>query len=802
MNKRIYLLVVIIISCVATGWGQTVSKLDLQTYVRLRDGQAGNENVHLLVKGDVTRIKQLAEQYGGRFKYSYKQLAAVEIPEKNLLAFSKEYAVEQIENPNIYGQALMDTARIRNNINKVQEGVAPLPHDIKGRGVIVGIIDGGIYWQHKDFKRPDGTTRIRYIWDEGVTGANKPLPYNYGNEWNWIDIDNGNCTHVEPYNGTCSDSSHGTCIAGVAAGNGRSVEADSFLNEKYTGVAPESEIIAVRVDLCAANFAVHVADAVDYIFKKADALGRPCIINTSIGSYYGPHDGKDLTSQLIETLLDERNGRALVASAGNGGDRSFHLGYDLVSVDSAYTFFKYNNTQHAVNFDWWADTADFKNAAFAVGCNDTLGVNLGRTAYFHVSDFNPAPNSGTTIVRSLFDASGNFALGQINMQVSLLEGRYHCEVLVAPADVRNLWRLQTKGTGRFDLWGSEKLTGTSDVLELLNGNSIQLDNYALPDKNKTLTAGWQCSDKVITVGNYSNRANYLDVDSTEFNVTANFHNEGGTVVLYDEVVGKRYKTSSLGPTRDNRLKPDLMATGNVTMCTGDSNYIRLKLTNERYLVALGGKHLRKGGTSVSAAIVSGIAALYFEKRPTANYAEIKQALICTAVKDSFTGPTANNEYGNGKVDAFAALTQTTCITFGATDTACINYNALANVDSGTCVAKVYGCMDSTAGNYDPAANVSDGSCSYTGIAAISGPGSVRVIPNPFSGQTTFSIQGLDFETGEIRIYNQVGAIADVIKLNGAKYNYTYNNSKLQGGVYYYVLNADGRNVKAGKLVVE
>lgn len=65
-----------------------------------------------------------------------------------------------------------------------------------------------------------------------------------------------------------------------------------------------------------------------------------------------------------------------------------HLSYNI-PVDSAYTFFKYNSAVPGVYFDWWADTADFRFAQFAIGCNkDSSGDNLGRTAYLNaITDF-------------------------------------------------------------------------------------------------------------------------------------------------------------------------------------------------------------------------------------------------------------------------------------------------------------------------------------------------------------------------------------------------------------------------------
>ena len=64
------------------------------------------------------------------------------------------------------------------------------------------------------------------------------------------------------------------------------------------------------------------------------------------------------------------------------------------------------------------------------------------------------------------------------------------------------------------------------------------------------------------------------------------------------------------------------------------------------------------------------------------------------------------------------------------------------------------------------------------------------------------LEGLTFEQGRIKIYNQLGQPVDEIKLLSGKLSYTYNSDKLAKGIYNYLLQADGKNIKAGKLVVE
>lgn len=809
---RKYLPLLVFIFCIASLSAQQANKLDIRLWSKLQKGEYKGQQIPLLVKGDLSDIKKLTAANGGIYKYGYRDIASVLIPAEMVEAFAANEAIQQIGGTGGKAQMLMDTARIRNNVDSVHAGYAPLPSVLKGKDVVMGIIDGGIYYQHADFRNADSTNRIKYIWDQKEAHSNTPLPYSYGTECNMIDIDNGSCLQM-PY---ANDFGHGTCVAGIAAGNGYSVRNTQY-EDQVRGIAPEADIIAVRVEDSDNFFETHVADAVDYIFKKADAMGKPCVINTSVGTYYGSHDGKDLATQLIEALLDERCGRSLVAAAGNAGNIKHHLSYDITETP-AFTFFNSGST--TLYLDFWADTVNLNNAQFSIGCNDNQGTDLGSLQYYTVNDF-----SGSVISVPLNATQGGALLGNVSMFVGLEEGKYHVEFLIENiSSTSNLWRLQTKGSGRFDLWGSMALIGSANIVTTIGGFPIAYPEYRQPDSLKTIVSSWQCSDKVITVGNYSNRAGYLDRDSNYQNLT---------IAPYNETVGKRFETSSFGPTRDGRLKPDVMATGSTTICTGDPNFISLAVSAQnRVKVSITQKHIRNGGTSMASPIVAGIAALYLQLHPNACYEEIKKVLVETAVKDNFTGPTANNEYGNGKVNAFRALTYTGIVygamdtacanynpnanidtggcqlnVYGVKDTACINYNPNANKNGGVCIAKVYGCTDPAALNYDSTANVENSTCNYpnVGINEIDAKNlNMAVMPNPFKGQTTFSItnNGYNFTKGSIKIYSTIGMLADEISIGNTTAAYTYNNNKLAPGVYFYSLVLDGKRAKAGKLIVE
>jgi hypothetical protein len=61
-----------------------------------------------------------------------------------------------------------------------------------------------------------------------------------------------------------------------------------------------------------------------------------------------------------------------------------------------------------------------------------------------------------------------------------------------------------------------------------------------------MCSSYQCSDEVLSVGNYVGRNSYYDVRDT--------------LAFFPGTVDSIFRTSSYGPTRDLRTKPDICAT--------------------------------------------------------------------------------------------------------------------------------------------------------------------------------------------------------------------------------------------------
>lgn len=627
--KAIYLILLIFFSSVASSQSR-VENLGIELSQYLRSIEK-DQMVPLLVESS-EELSEAIQNFGGRIRMRSADFYSIELPSSKVEAFVKENLIEKLEFSTAPGKTLNDSMRINNNIDSLQFFSRRFPSSHTGKGVIMGIIDSGIDFSHPDFKDSTGNTRILYIWDQTVATnpSRAPQPYNYGVEWDSTDINSGICTHEDPP----TNFGHGTMVAGAAAGN-------ALATGKYKGAAPASDLIVVASDFDRVNWLQSVAEAVDYIFKKADQLGRACVINISAGTYAGSHDGQDIAAQIIDQLIKNKNGRAVVAAAGNAGQSQFHLGYD-VSQDTNFTWFDYENSLFgtgAIFFKLYADTADFNHVSFGFGADQVQSAYdlRGHTAFRRIQ-----ANLNQLYLDTIRNAQA-VQLATIKTYAQENNGVYSMEVAIFPDSTQYNYRFSTTGTGRFDIWSSFDLMGSSDIVGS-NLPSISqypaMAFYKSPDSLKSMVSSFTCLPSVLTVANYTNRSSYPSINGiTNMGVTA----------------GEISPNSSLGPTRNGGLKPDIAAPGDIMISPGKLSLIQQLISSEPSKISADSMHMRNGGTSMAAPGVAGILALYLEKCPTASYLEMKNALINNARKDSFSPSNFSFKWGYGKADAFRTL---------------------------------------------------------------------------------------------------------------------------------------------------
>lgn len=540
-------------------------------------------------------------------------------------------------------QVLSDSAIVYHKADQVHAGFGGLDTSYTGKGVIIGIVDQGIDYNHPDFQNADGSTRVLRYWDHTVNGPNIPTEYGYGCVWDNADINAGTCTSLE------TGTAHGSTVAGMAASNGSA-------NGTNKGFAPEADLIVVETDFSITNWSISIAQACDYIFKVADSLGMPAVINLSLGSYYGSHDAQDPVAEMIDSLLSAKEGRVVVCAAGNSGDEGpYHVGAD-VTQDTSFTWMVPNPNPTAIGspntilVEFWVDTteADFY-FSFAA---DTPGPDYdkrGETPYHHFS--NGATSAGDVIEEPIFNANGDLiAYGFLFRQ--LVRGQIAGQIAVygpgyAPIDSSDyLFRFQTYGSGHYDLWGGTDVVSSfvHSNFETTIPNSSQMPdivNYHMPDTLQTIVDMWNCSEKVISVGNVKNRVGHIDFNGNTY--------VGPTSIE----VGEISLSSSKGPSRLGLMKPDISASGDISMGSGSFSLLNNPSYNGN--IDEGGFHMRNGGTSMASPAVAGIAALYLQKCPKATYSDFKMDLINNGDIDNYTGSVPNYAYGYGKANALQTV---------------------------------------------------------------------------------------------------------------------------------------------------
>jgi subtilisin family serine protease len=338
-------------------------------------------------------------------------------------------------------------------------------------------------------------------------------------------------------------------------------------------------------------FTTDIANAVSDLL--AFAGNTPVAVNLSLGAVMGPHDGTSGFESGIDSLAAGPAGssRIIVASAGNERDNREHFQATLPPfglTTATVTFVDLSSTQVEI----WADGDDKYTVTAAVG-TETVTVDSGSSGSsgggrITVSNAVSLPPNGATFISVFFLPVTSGGTATIQLR-----------------------RTRNGGTGTVDAY-----------LDGFDGS------FSADAENGTITEPAN-GENVVAVGSYNTKT-----------FGGNPSSEGIS------------SFSSLGPTRDGRIKPDLAAPGSVLYSarSSEASYSPSEIVtaNDNYVI--------KQGTSMSAPHVTGTAALVWQTNPALTGIQMRERLRKTVDPPTDASLPPNNTWGTGKVNALQAVT--------------------------------------------------------------------------------------------------------------------------------------------------
>lgn len=431
--------------------------------------------------------------------------------------------------------------------------------DVKGRGVIVGIIDTGIDYTYDIFKNSPVDSRIGVLWDQTAentdsddNGQNNNIGVLFGNVYYRQDINRALVVMEEggDYNGIVDsqdESSHGTYVAGVVAAAAPEAElaivklkpAKQYLR-KYFFIADDQQVYE-ETDLML---------GVRFLLEYARLQRKPLVILISLATGSGPRTGATPLANVL-SLAAARTNVAVVTAVGNEADNRTHVSAAAVSDNSPYVCeLNVGADEDGIIIELWAGTMDILSVGFVSPSGEIVTRIPAKDNVINTHDF-IFEKTRITVEYQVVEELSGFELVFIRM--------------IRPA--QGVWRINvyslTTILGTFNMWlNMKKLMGS--------------DTYFLNSNPDTTLLEPSSDERVISVGSYNHRTGSADIDS-----------------------GRGYNAKGV-------VKPDVVAPGVNVIWPPYDNNINSNSVNVHGVMRV------MSGTSVAAAHVAGMAALLLQ----------------------------------------------------------------------------------------------------------------------------------------------------------------------------------------------
>lgn len=464
--------------------------------------------------------------------------------------------------------------------------------NLRGTGVLVGIMDSGIDYTNPVFKNADNTTKIVSIWDQTINDHHFPGHTFYGTEYDRDQINaalqSENPLEIVP---TTDVLGHGTMLAGIATGN-------EVPDSNFYGVAPEAELVIVKLKPAKRylkQFFLVPEDVtcyqendlifgLEYLTSVAATLNRPIAICIGVGSNFGAHDGKGTLSGFL-SLVAQRPRVGVVIAAGNEGNARRHYSGRINPATGTDTVeLSVGEGEEGFSMELWGDAP----GVFSIDIQSPSGEYVPRVI--------PVLDE-TRIISFIFEET------VIVIDYQMIESQSSDQLILLR------FRKPSQGIWKFNVYGRADLNA---------GFNIWLPMTGFISDNTFFIR----SDPYITIQSLGN---------SEVPIT---------VTAYNPIDDSLYIDASRGYSRIGTIKPEVAAPGvNIVAPTVDQGFFTVTGTSAS------AAHT----TGIAALLLEW--AVVMGRQPNMNSVDMKIFMVRGARRDSnLTYP--NRDWGYGILDAF------------------------------------------------------------------------------------------------------------------------------------------------------
>lgn len=523
---------------------------------------------------------------------------------------------------------LLSKAHASTGVDKIHLGTG-LTQPYTGKGVAIGVLDGGFDPNHIMFLDAQGKSRFKMIGYAAKEGDN--LTYLTTAE------------QIAVYQTDDKEETHATHVSGMAAGN---YQGSSF---QIKGVAPEADLLMGPIPYYESDY--EMFDKMVNWCKENG--GKRLVVNMSYGANAGSHDTTDPEVAFIDEFIKKYDVVNCIA-AGNEADydivqRRTFTGTTGETMKAAYVTDLDGDGEMDVTdiYNYFTVTQPEKQVEIDVVLYNVNTGNITNSNTWHFVNSTYPDGRKCTYKNKSFKGSVSVAAEDIGngmkgyflniSDITFIKDNYALGYVVRAKEGQTVISY-LESTTMFD---TEVSGCDKDITHDGTINSIA------------------CGTEPIVVGAYNTVKSYQAIDGSTYGVYENFGN-----VKYGNKVGDIAFFSSYGKLADGRELPHVCAPGLFVQ----SSYSRYTVNNEEEVMqqeTVAGKMYEFGqmsGTSMATPYMSGVCALWLEADPKLTHTQIREIAQKTALSDDFC--TTNNHYtqagdgnqaGSGKVDAYKGL---------------------------------------------------------------------------------------------------------------------------------------------------